>query len=79
MKTSSKSINNPKTIDALKHLDEMYINAKEAICNGNPIILIQTIDLGNQYLNQDLFNEVTNDVIGGFYQYSSKMLNKLKR
>jgi len=79
MNTEEKSVNDPKTIEALKHLEEMYNNAKIALVEGKPLILMQSIDLGENYLNQDLFNEVTNDLIENYNHYSNKMTFKLLR
>lgn len=79
MNIETKDINDPNTVTSLKHLNEMYENAKLVLINGNPLILIQSIDLGKNYLNQDLFNEVKNDIIVNYQQYSTKMLFKLIR
>jgi hypothetical protein len=79
MKTDTKSINDPNTVEALKHLEEMYNNARVALVEGKPIILIQSIDVGKAYLNQDLFNEVKNDHIRNHNEYTNIMLLKLLR
>lgn len=79
MNEEPKSINDPKCVEALKHLEEMYNNARLALVEGKPIILIQSIDIGESYLNQDLFNEVKNDLIQNHNHYSNVMLLKLFR
>ena len=79
MNTKEKNINNPKTIDALKHLDEMHKNAKISLVEGKPLIIIQTIDVGDNFLQQDLFNEVHNDTIVSFLNYVNKTTSKLFR
>ena len=79
MNTKEKNINNPKTIDALKHLDEMHQNAKISLVEGKPLIIIQTIDVGDNFLQQDLFNEVHNDTIVSFLNYVNKTTSKLFR
>lgn len=79
MTIEEKDINDPKTTEALKHLEDMYLQAKIALVEGREIIIIQSIDIGDQYINQDLFNEVKNDIIVNFNNYSNKMILKLLR
>ena len=46
----NKNVNNPTTVAALAHLEEMYNNARLALVEGRPIMVIQTIDMGDEYI-----------------------------
>ncbi len=72
-----KSVNNPKTVDALKHLQEMFINAQKALVEGKPMVIVLSFDHGEHFVNQDVFNEVNLDISNNFINYSARMLSKM--
>jgi hypothetical protein len=74
-----KNINNPTTVTALAHLEEMYNNARIALVEGRPIMIIQTVDMGDHYITQDMCIEVRNDIIRQHNNATNTLVIKLLR
>ena len=70
MPVEKKDVDNPTREEAMKHLNDMYEDAKLAIESNIPFIVVMAIDYNeDKYLFHDVALRLKNEMLGGLVQY----------